>query len=341
MSKLFDSNYLLEKLKELQFSIRDEIRKQMLQAKEQKRTEYFSQVHGFGNGDVTYKIDVPAEEVLEKYCQKISEEIPLVVISEATGLRTYPSGISPDEAEIRVIVDPIDGTREIMYDRRSAHILTGVAPNKGDETNLSDIEIAMQTEIPTTKQYLADTLYAIKGRGAIRETWNVLTNTLEGTYKPTPSTADTIENGFVSFFKPFPGAKELTSALEEELYREILGPVQKGKAKIFDDQYITNGGQLHLLETGGYRMVADIRPYTDAFLQKQNQELGLCAHPYDLSTTLIAKEAGCIVKKVDGGEIDYPLETKLNVGLVAYANKKIENQVEPVFQKLLKKYELL
>ena len=36
----------------------------------------------------------------------------------------------------RVIVDPIDGTRGLMYQKRSAWILTGVAPNRGPGTSL-------------------------------------------------------------------------------------------------------------------------------------------------------------------------------------------------------------
>ena len=35
-----------------------------------------------------------------------------------------------------------------MYQKRSAWILTGVAPNRGPETSLQDIVLAMQTEIP-------------------------------------------------------------------------------------------------------------------------------------------------------------------------------------------------
>jgi len=38
-----------------------------------------------------------------------------------------------------------------MYQKRSGWILTGVAPNGGPDTNLSDIELAIQTEIPVVK----------------------------------------------------------------------------------------------------------------------------------------------------------------------------------------------
>jgi hypothetical protein len=53
-----------------------------------------------------------------------------------------------------VIVDPIDGTRGIMYDKRAAWALAGVAPNKGPGTRLRDIEVAVMTELPTSKMGL-------------------------------------------------------------------------------------------------------------------------------------------------------------------------------------------
>ena len=43
-----------------------------------------------------------------------------------------PDGASEADCQWRVIVDPIDGTRGLMYQKRSAWILTGVAPNRGD-----------------------------------------------------------------------------------------------------------------------------------------------------------------------------------------------------------------
>ncbi len=65
-----------------------------------------------------------------------------------------------------MIVDPIDGTRGIMYDKRAAWALAGVAPNKGSATRLSDIEVAVMTELPTSKMGFGDVLWAIKGQGA-------------------------------------------------------------------------------------------------------------------------------------------------------------------------------
>ena len=50
-----------------------------------------------------------------------------------------------------------------MYQKRSGWVLTGVAPNRGPETSLADIEVAVQTEIPLVKQHLCDTAWAVRG----------------------------------------------------------------------------------------------------------------------------------------------------------------------------------
>ena len=81
------------------------------------------------------------------------------------GIKVFPEGTKAEDAELRLIVDPIDGTRGIMYDKRAAWALAGVAPNKGDATRLSDIEIAVMTELPTSKMGRGDVLSAIKGNG--------------------------------------------------------------------------------------------------------------------------------------------------------------------------------
>ncbi len=61
-----------------------------------------------------------------------------------------------------------------MYDKRAAWALAGVAPNKGPGTRLRDIEVAVMTELPTSKMAYRDVLWAIKGQGArgVRERWS-------------------------------------------------------------------------------------------------------------------------------------------------------------------------
>src|SRR6185369_5510320 len=130
-------------------------------------------------GDTIYAIDRVSEEtVVELFANEIATQAPIVLIAEgiAEGQLVLPVGASESEAVWRVIVDPIDGTRGLMYQKRSAWVLTGVAPNRGPETNLQDIELAVQTEIPLVKQHLSDALWAIRGAGVQAERFNRLTN---------------------------------------------------------------------------------------------------------------------------------------------------------------------
>ncbi len=79
--------------------------------------------------------------------------------------------------------------------------------------------------------------------------------------------------------------------------RTCCGP---GKADCFEDQYISSGGQLYELMAGRDRFVADLRPLMEKTLARRGLALGICAHPYDLSTELIAREMGVIVTDRDG-----------------------------------------
>src|SRR5829696_4215925 len=123
--------------------------------------------------DTIYQIDTVVEPLLEDFCREWSKTTPLVLIAEGIenehgeeGVKVFPEGSREEDAHIRLIVDPIDGTRGIMYDKRPAWALAGVAPNKGANTRLRDIEVAVMTELPTSKMGFADVLWAIKGQGA-------------------------------------------------------------------------------------------------------------------------------------------------------------------------------
>jgi fructose-1,6-bisphosphatase/inositol monophosphatase family enzyme len=123
--------------------------------------------------DTIYAIDADVDPILIAMCEAWGKETPLVLIAEGIsdehgveGPRVFPAGTPMEKAAFRLIVDPIDGTRGIMYDKRPAWCLMGVAPNKGDATKLSDIEISVMVELPTSKMGSADVLWALKGRGA-------------------------------------------------------------------------------------------------------------------------------------------------------------------------------
>jgi fructose-1,6-bisphosphatase/inositol monophosphatase family enzyme len=288
-------------------------------------------------GDTIYAIDrIGEEELIRLFESHIAVAAPIVLIGEglAGGSISLPRGTRENEAVWRVIVDPIDGTRGLMYQKRSGWILTGVAPNLGSQTSLQDIVLAVQTEIPLVKQYLCDQLWAVRGNGAQVEQFNRLTG--ERREVPLrPSTAKTIRHGFANLARFFPGAREELAAIDEEIVRGALGEVQRGKAHCFEDQYLSSAGQLYELMTGHDRFIADLRPLMEPVLQRRGAVLGICCHPYDVCTELIAREAGVVVTDERGRDLNPPLSVDANVAWAGYANRSIRAEIEPLLQDAL------
>jgi fructose-1,6-bisphosphatase/inositol monophosphatase family enzyme len=323
--------------------LQEEVRRAVVDACERASVDEMSGIAAEEAGDTIYAVDRVSEETLvDFFSREVAPRTPLVLIAEGIegGHVVLPRGTSEDAARWRVIVDPIDGTRAIMYQKRSAWVLTGVAPNRGANTRLSDIELAVQTEIPTVKQHLCDVLWAVRGEGAHAERFNRLT----GARTPLtlrPSSAPTIAHGFAMIARFFPGAREELAAIDEEIVFSALGPPQPGKAHLFEDQYIATGGQLYELMAGHDRFVADIRPLMDIHLSRNGRPLGICCHPYDLATELIARELGVIVTDVHGQPLDALLAVEPDVSWVGYANDGVRAQVEPRLQHALTRRGLL
>lgn len=320
---------LLEPLR----TIHDQIRDAVVSATERQDVQQLSEVQRDDEGDTLYAIDAVSEELLLQLFDSLSRQHRFILIAEGLrgGKTVFPQGIAESTAEWRIIVDPIDGTRGLMYQKRSAWILTGVAPNRGPETSLQDIVLAVQTEIPLIKQYLSDQLWAIRGGGAHAERFNRLTGDRRS-LRLHPSTTSTIAHGFAMISRFVPGARDELASIDEEIIRSVLGPAPPGKAHCFEDQYISNGGQLYELMSGHDRFVADLRPLLEKVLAGRGLPLGLCCHPYDLCTALIASELGVLVTDAQGRPLDAPLNVEANVAWAGFANEKIRQQVEPVLQ---------
>ena len=323
--------------------IHEEIRAAVVRACEEAAAGDLARVAHEGDGDTIYAVDRVSEERLAALVEReLGSFGPIVLVAEGLpgGRVVLPAGRSEAEAALRVLVDPIDGTRGLMYQKRSAWILTGVAPNRGPGTRLRDVVAAVQTEVPLVKQHLADTLWAVRGEGAGAERFNRLTG--ERTpLRLRPSGAATIAHGFAMVARFFPGAREELAAIDEEIVAAALGPVRPGKAHCFEDQYISTGGQLYELMAGHDRFVADLRPLLESVLAGRGLALGICCHPYDLATELIAREAGVVVTDHRGAPLDAPLDVEADLAWVGYANQAIRAQVEPLLQAALRRRGLM
>ena len=336
---LADAAHLIEPILRMQAGIRDAV----VAACEKASAEELSTIAADDAGDTLYAVDRVGEETLvEALAVEPAFSGPIVLIAEGLpgGQRLVPEGAAQEDALWRVIVDPVDGTRGLMYQKRSAWVLTGIAPNRGPRTGLRDIVLAAQTEIPLVKQHLSDQVWALRGGGVAARRYD----RLAGTERPLalrPSRARTIAHGFATVSRFFPGARDELAAIDEEIVRSALGPVRPGKAHCFEDQYISTGGQLYELMAGHDRFVADLRPLAEQILARRGLALGLCAHPYDLCTELVARELGVIVTDAAGLPLDAPLSVDGDLSWVGYANDDIRREIEPRLQQALRERGLL
>lgn len=319
------------------------IRDEVVKACEEMDTEELSGIVREEEGDTIYAIDRISEQLLLDYfTAEMGGQGPLILIMEGLreGAITIPQGALESDAVWRILIDPIDGTRGLMYQKRSAWVLTGVAPNRGVNTNLQDIQLAVQTEIPLVKQHLCDVIWARRGEGVTAYRHNRLTGE-NFSLQLRPSRARSIAHGFAMISRFFPGARDILAQIDEEIVLEALGPVQPGKAHCFEDQYICTGGQLYELMAGHDRFVADLRPLMEKVLNQRGITPGICCHPYDLCTELIARELGVIVTDESGRPLSAPLSIDAEVSWVAYANHHIRQQIEPLLQQALHRRKLL
>jgi hypothetical protein len=307
------------------------------------------------SGDTIYRIDERGEAALLEFCAAWAHSLgrPFTLIAEGLpddGRLTFPHGADPRDATFECIVDPIDGTRGLMYGKRSAWALAAVAPGAralGRPPTLADVVVAVQTELPTERARLADTLWAIAGQRAAGSTLDLATGA-ERPARLAPSRAPTLSHGFATIAKFFPGAKERAAWLEERLFAAVVGEHAGGAPLVFDDEYISSGGQLYELIVGHDRFIADLRPVLmDARGlpgDTPGREPGpqpmaarrLCARPYDLCTVLIAQEAGVVVTDAWGHPLDCPLDTSSDVSWAGYANPQLRALIEPVLHSLLR-----
>jgi hypothetical protein len=289
-------------------------------------------------GDTIYWIDRCVEPVIEQVVQGWPEEWkPLMLVVEGMG----PDGIcrfGPEDqsAKYRVIVDPIDGTRGLMYDKRSAWFLAAVALDRGEQTALSDCFAAAMVELPTSKQAWFDSFVAVRHQGVLGQRHHVADGRHQA-IKVRPSQATTLKDGFAQVSNFFPGTKELASQLMERIIAATVGSVQPGTGDVFDDQYISSGGQMVELMLGHDRFCGDLRPLFHQIIQRRTGSCirGLECHPYDMAGALVASEAGLILTDGFGRPLDCPLNVHHGVHWCGYANTDIRDLVQPVVQEWL------
>lgn len=293
---------------------------------------------GYAAGDMIYGIDKRVEPTLLAGLSVWPASLGVASIV-AEGLEGSPSSPAQDsDRRVKLLIDPIDGTRGLMYDKRSAWFLAAAAPDLGDATRISDAFAAVMVEIPTSKQTLADVMMWSLG-GSVRVLRKNLVTGGETEPDFGPSRADSLKDGFAQVSNFFPGVKRLAADLMEHIAVAVVGDVQPGSAAIFEDQYISTGGQFAELLMGHDRFCCDLRPiFYDILKRRAGVEItrGLCCHPYDAAGLPILRAAGIEVTDGFGAPLDAPFGLDEPVHWCGYANAALRRHIEPVIQEWIK-----
>lgn len=291
-------------------------------------------------GDRIYAIDREVEPLLEKEIEAWPDDcFPLMLIAEGLGedgKRVFGDAQKP--LRYRVIVDPIDGTRMLMYDKRSAWFLAGVAEDRGEETTLAGTFASVLVELPTSRQNLTDVFLATRRdatRGFRVEVGSEPARLETGVeFAVRPSTAGNLQDGFVTVSSFFPGTRRLAAELAEAIAERtgMLSPIPN----LFDDQYVSTGGQMVQLMTGRDRCVIELRPEWNDRLGLAGADRFIEPHPYDLAGLLALQQSGVLVTDGRGEPVNARLDVSTGVGWCGYANEQVRDLVAPVVREFLR-----
>lgn len=321
----------LERLRDLHRRIFEAIRAAGTLAKDPVRAD--------GPHDFAFSADAIAEAVIPEFGREWAREAgPIRVLTEESD-RVFPEGAAPGDARLRLLVDPVDGTRVLLHDLRSAWTLSAVAPETGGkDPGLLDAIACLQSEIPTSNQSVAEVLHTTEGEGPVVERWNIAEGRrLDAAPLRVPALRDP-SHRFVVFSKFFPEGKGLLAWIEESILARLDGAAEASRSYFFEDQYLSTGGQLRCLATGRYAFVGELRPLLFAILRRRERRVGIACRPYDIATLKIAVEAGVRVTDLAGGAFDPRMNLSEEIGFLAYATDEIRGVLEPAVAEILGMY---
>jgi hypothetical protein len=290
-----------------------------------------------GPGDTVFAIDRRVEPLILASLNSLPPDLlPVLVVCEGLGADGRALVGGPGTPQYRILVDPVDGSRGLAYDKRAAWFLAAVAPDAGEETCLSGAVASVMVELPTSKQGRADHFIVSPAGwlGARRD----LTTGVDRPLVPRPSAARSLRNGFGHVANFFPGTKTLAAELMEQIAEVTLGFSSVSEALIYDDQYISTGGQLVELMMGHDRFCCDLRPIFYQIRQLGGGAAGmpLACHPYDLAGLPVARGAGVLVTDGFGNELDPKFEIDRPMHWCGYANAELRAKIEPVITSWLR-----
>ena len=293
-------------------------------------------------------IDKVAEDVLvEEIGRTIAREHgPVVLVAEGLpgGRVVLPHSASAAEARWTIIVDPIDGTRGLMYQKRPAWILTGVAhANLTRAAGRQPVNLRCPTSSSPCRPRFrwssstcATSCGLWRGRARTVSASNRLTGS-RGATGAAPLQVDDPGPWVFDHLAVLPRPARRAGGARRRDRRGGAGPAGPGEGAAVR-------GPVHLERRPALRArhrprSVHRRPAAAHGAQvwpARGPRLGICCHPYDLCAELIARECGVIVTDECGAPLSAPLNVEADVSWVGYANAGLRDAVQPVLQAALR-----
>lgn len=286
-----------------------------------------------GAGDVTFGLDEATERVVRSWFAEESKRRPLSLLTEDTGwLHRGPGAHGSrelpdfDHGGPRIAIDPIDGTRHLMADLRSAWTILSCAGAGPLQPRFSDLGFGIAAEIPDSRAARWRRLEAFAGAPA---RWAELDLESPRIFSAGELRSDRevrADHGYYLFFSYHPGLRVEVASLAARFFANTERALGADLSHCYDDQYISSGGQLALLSLSTYRMVVEARNTLARYHHKRTQ----CAKPYDMAgAALIARMAGCVVEQPTGEPLDFALDAETPVDFAAYVNEESAARLRP------------
>ncbi len=302
-------------------------------------TDALTRPRGRGAGDVTFALDLPGEERVARWSEEQARERPLSVLTEDAGWRHLGPGPRGEPRELagfdhggpRIAIDPVDGTRNLMMDLRSAWTVIAFAPAGEGQPRLSDCSGGIVSEIPGTlaaryRRLISDGKTC--GHGLADLTSGSMVD-LGGVRADADDRAD---HGYFPFFRYEPALRPALARLEAAFFERLVRLEGAEARSFYDDQYISNAGQLVQLALGRYRLIVDAR----ALVGLRRGLPTVTSKPYDLAGAVVcARAAGAELTAADGSALDFPIDATTPVGFVGYANAATRRRLEPHWKAVL------
>jgi hypothetical protein len=236
-----------------------------------------------------------------------------------------------DHGGPRIGFDPVDGTRNLMVDLRSAWTVVSFAPAGKGQPRLADLSGGMVAEIPTTRAarfrcYFSDGETTWLEEGTLGDNVAAEAGSIAAARVVRTDDDDRVDHGYFPFFRYDP-LRRLEIAEWEGRFFERLQRHEKALLHtIYNDQYCSTGGQLAELMSGTYRMLVDAR----GLAARRSGTAQTIAKPYDIGGAILcARAAGCELTDAEGRELDFPMDVTTPIDFCAYVNAATRRRLEP------------